>query len=72
MTSPDEESIDDPTRAQMGDLLPGGYRVVRKFGEGSCAIALLVERGGQDFVMKVANSPENNSRIKDEAEVLRK
>ena len=72
MTSPDEESIDDPTCAQMGDLLPGGYRVIRKFGEGSCAIALLVERGGHDFVMKVANSPENNSRIKDEADVLRK
>lgn len=72
MTSPDEESIDDPTRAQMGDLLPGGYRVIRKFGEGSCAIAWLVERGEQKFVMKVANSPENNSRIKDEADVLRK
>ena len=72
LTSPDEESIDDPTRAQRGDQLPGGFRVIRRLGEGSCSIALLVERGGQDFVMKVANSPENNSRLKDEADVLRK
>ena len=72
LTSPDDEYVDDPTRAQMGDQLPGGYRVIRRLGEGSSSIAFLVERGGQDFVMKVANSPENNSRLKDEADVLRK
>lgn len=27
-TTPDHDYVEDPTRAQIGDLLPGGYRVV--------------------------------------------
>ncbi len=72
LTSPDHEYVGDPTRAQMGDLLPGGYRVVRKLGEGGCSVALLVERDGQDFVLKVASQPEHNERLRGEADVLSK
>lgn len=72
LTTPEHDYIDDPSRAQIGDLLPGGYSVVRRLGQGACSVALLVERDGQDFVLKVANDPENNARVKDEADLLSK
>ncbi|QDU98788.1 Serine/threonine-protein kinase PknA [Lignipirellula cremea] len=72
LTTPEHDYIDDPARAQQGDLLPGGYSVVRRLGQGSTSVALLVERDGQDFVLKVANDPENNDRVKDEADLLSK
>ena len=62
----------DPEKAQKGDLLPGGFTVIRRLGHGACSIALLVERGGQDYVLKAANDPEQNDRIQNEAEVLQK
>lgn len=72
LTTPEHEYGDDPTRAATGDVLPGGYRVVRRIGQGSTSVALLVEQNDQDFVLKVANSPEQNSRIQDEAGILAK
>ncbi|MFO0264557.1 MAG: BREX system serine/threonine kinase PglW, partial [Planctomycetota bacterium] len=70
--SPDHDYIDDPDRAQIGDLLPGGFTVVRRLGQGSCSLALLVEYQDQEFVLKIANHPDNNSRLEDEADVLQK
>ena len=72
LTEPEHDYIDDPSRAQIGDLLPGGYTVVRRLGQGGCSVALLVERDGQDFVLKVANDPGQNDRVADEADVLSK
>ena len=72
LTEPEHDYIDDPSRAQIGDLLPGGYTVVRRLGQGGCSVALLVERDGQDFVLKVANDPDQNDRVADEADVLSK
>ena len=72
LTDPEYDSVEDPTRAQKGDLLPGGYSVVRRLGQGGCSVALLVELDGQDFVLKVANDPEQNDRVMDEADVLSK
>jgi len=72
LTTPEYEYLDDPSRAQIGDLLPGGYMVVRRLGQGACSVALLVERNGQDFVLKVASSPDHNARVKDEADLLSK
>lgn len=72
LSSPEQDDIDDPQDAQAGAILPGGYKVVRELGKGACSVALLVERDGQDYVLKVANSLDNNSRIKDEADVLSK
>ncbi len=72
LTEPEHDYIDDPSRAQIGDLLPGGYTVVRRLGQGGCSVALLVERDGQDYVLKVANDPGQNDRVADEADVLSK
>ena len=72
LTTPEHDYIDEPSRAQIGDLLPGGYSVVRRLGQGACSVALLVERDRQDFVLKVASDPEHNARLQDEADLLSK
>jgi serine/threonine protein kinase len=72
LTAPEYEFVDDPTRAQKGDILPGNYNVVKRLGQGACSVALLVEKGGQEYVLKVASDTEQNPRLKDEAEVLAK
>ncbi len=72
LTTPDHDFVDDPNRAQIGDVLPGNLKVLRRLGQGACSVALLVERDGKDFVAKVANAPENNARLADEVDVLAK
>ena len=72
LTTPADDSIDDPNRAQKGDRLPGNFTVLKRLGQGASSIAFLVERAGQEFVLKVASDPEHNVRLKDEAEVLHK
>ena len=72
LTTPEHDYVEDPTRAQQGDLLSGGYRVVRRLGQGACSVVFLVEREGQDYVLKVASDPQHNGRLKDEAEVMGK
>ena len=72
LTTPDHDFVDDPNRATIGDLLPGNLKVVRRLGQGACSVAFLVERAGKEFVLKAANSPEHNARLKDEADVLGK
>jgi serine/threonine protein kinase len=72
LTAPEHQDIVDPTQAQKGDLLPGGFTVKKRLGQGACSIALLVERAGIDYVLKAASDPEQNTRISDEAEVLQK
>ena len=42
----------------------------RRLGKGATALALLVERDGQEHVLKVALSPEHNDRLHAEADVL--
>ena len=72
-TTPELETFaDDPTRAKKDDQLPGGFRVVRRLGQGGCSVVLLVEKEGEQFVLKVASEPHHNSRLRDEAEVLKK
>lgn len=72
LTQPDEQLVTNPNDAKQGDLLPGGFTVRRRLGTGACSIALLVEREGQDYVLKVASAPEHNRRLQEEAEVLAK
>ena len=72
-TSPDQENfVEDPSRARKDDVLPENFRVVRRLGQGSCSVVLLVEKDGQEFVLKAASDPEHNARLKDEAEILDK
>jgi serine/threonine protein kinase len=72
LTAPDQEYVEDPALAKAGDLLPGGYKVNRRIGQGACSIVLLVEREGKEYVLKVASDPQHNNRLKDEADVLQK
>ncbi|ETW94678.1 MAG: hypothetical protein ETSY1_33780, partial [Candidatus Entotheonella factor] len=71
LTKPDHEWIDDPARAQKGDVLPGNFKVLKRLGQGACAVALLVQRDGNELVLKVASAFEHNQRLKDEGEVLK-
>jgi hypothetical protein len=63
--------VTNPNQAQQGDRLPGGLTVMKRLGQGACAIAMLVEREGQEFVLKVANDGSHNARLEDEIEVPR-
>jgi serine/threonine protein kinase len=71
LTAPEHQYLTDPSQAQKGDLLPGHLRVLKRLGQGACSVAFLVERDGQDFVLKAASDPDQNARIRDEADVLR-
>lgn len=59
-----------PEHAAKGDPL-GPHTVIRRLGRGSTAIAFLVE-GSPELVVKVANDPERNPRLRDEGEILAK
>lgn len=63
--------VEDPTQAQQEDLLSGNLVVLKRLGQGATSVALLVERDGQEFVLKVANDLDNNPRLRSEAETLR-
>ena len=72
-TTPELETfVEDPNRAKKDDQLPGGFRVIRRLGQGGCSVVLLVEKDGEEFVLKAASDPDNNSRLRDEAETLEK
>lgn len=71
LTAPEHEYVTDPGQAQKGDLLPGHFTVTRRLGQGACSIAFLVERAGAEYVLKAANDPEQNGRVRDEADVLK-
>ena len=72
LTAPEVRSRPDPLEARPGDELEHGLAVKRRLGRGSTALALLVERGGREQVLKVALSSEDNGRLEAEAEVLRR
>jgi serine/threonine protein kinase len=72
LTAPDHDFVTDPRQATKGDTLPGDLTVLRRLGQGACSIVLLVDREGQEFVLKAASDPEHSARIRDEAEVLEK
>lgn len=72
-TTPDQDSfVTDPGRARGGDLLPENLRVVRRLGQGACSVVLLVERDGEELILKAASDPDHNQRLRDEAAVLEK
>ncbi len=72
VNTPDYDYLDNPLDAQAGDLLPNGFKVVRRLGQGSTSIAMLVERDGERFVLKTAMSPEHNDRIETERAAIEK
>lgn len=73
LTTPsDDEEVRNPLDARGGDKLPGGFSVKRRLGKGSSATAFLVEKDGREVVLKLANGPEKNDRIRAEGETLKK
>lgn len=72
LTTPSNQLVGDPTHAKPGDVLPGGFHVVRKLGVGSTAIAFLVNKENREYVLKVAVDTDHNDRVRDEGEVLQK
>ena len=60
----------NPTEARKGDFLPGGLQVVQPLGKGACSVVFLVDYQGQSRVLKIASTPDHNSRLTKEGEVL--
>jgi len=62
----------DPLAAHQGDQLDGGWKVERRLGSGSTAVALLCRRPGDTApeVLKVAKDEDHAERLRDEARVL--
>ena len=72
MTRPEEAAPLNPTEARAGDVLPGGYKIKKRVGQGSVSVAFLVEtKDGRELVLKVASSPDHNDRIRQEGAVLK-
>ena len=72
LTTPDSEARQNPIEAKSGDRLPGGFVVKERLGQGSTAVAFLVERGGRQSVLKLASKPDHNSRLRAEFETLKR
>src|SRR4029450_9674483 len=61
-TSALEEAV-NPLEARAEDRLAGGFVVKKRLGTGSTSVALLVQRDGQEGVLKVALDPSLNMRV---------
>ncbi|MER5337842.1 BREX system serine/threonine kinase PglW [Micromonospora sp. NPDC002717] len=66
----------DPLEAAPGTVLDGRFRLVRRLGQGSTAVGLLVQdlhvEGNGECVLKVALDDTAATRLDDEAEALRR
>jgi serine/threonine protein kinase len=62
----------NPLEATKGDHLDGGFTVVKRLGGGSVAVVLLVEREGEQMVLKVSRKSEYNARLRSEYETLKR
>jgi serine/threonine protein kinase len=71
LTAPEPDESTHPLDARTGDHLEGGFVVKRRLGKGSTSVALLVERNGQEGVLKVALDTSQNQRLMAEGEVLK-
>lgn len=60
----------EPLVARKGDELEGGFKVQEVLGTGSTARALLVERDGRHYALKVALDRECEDRLEAESRVL--
>ncbi len=72
LTAPDPKPAVDPTEAKAGDLLEGRFQVLRCLGRGSSAVVFLVSGQDGEQVLKLALTPELNSRLAAEAALLKK
>lgn len=79
LTAPDDPeeyendlNATDPVNASKGDQLDGGWKVTKRLGMGSTAVALLCARAGstEPDVLKVAKDEDFAERLRDEARAL--
>jgi hypothetical protein len=64
------EEVVNPLEARAEDRLAGGFVVKKRLGTGSTSVALLVQRNGQEGVLKVALDPGLNARVREEGHLL--
>jgi serine/threonine protein kinase len=72
LTDPGGRAAVDPADARPGDPLEGGFRVERFLGRGATGVALLARLGDDEVVLKVARTPEDESRLRAEGEAIQK
>jgi serine/threonine protein kinase len=72
LTDPGAHAATDPSEARPGDRIEGGFEVVRFLGQGATGVALLARRGDEEVVLKVSRTPDDDARLREEAEALRK
>ena len=72
LTAPESQTQVDPVNAKRGDRLEHGFVVERILGRGSTAVALLAQKDGEEYVLKVARDQDHNARLREEGEVLKK
>lgn len=70
LTAAEATTVENPSDAKKGDRLPGNLEVLKRLGQGASAVGYWVKRDDQDFVLKVANDPDHNNRLRDEADAL--
>ncbi len=70
LARPDTERVHSPTEALEGDTFEGGLTVKKRLGKGASSVVFLVDYQGQEYVLKVAENPEHNARLRDEAKTL--
>lgn len=69
---PGEEYVSDHLEAKTGDRFREGFLVKSRLGKGSTSVVFLVERNGQEQVLKLALNEETDAQVRAEAEVLRR
>ncbi|MBK5938353.1 BREX system serine/threonine kinase PglW [Halochromatium roseum] len=72
LTRPESERRSDPAAARPGDTFEGGIRVSKRLGRGASSVTFVVEHQGQQRVLKLAATPEHNTRLRQEGETLHK
>lgn len=70
LTTPEPQLGAKPADAKQGDLLTGGFKVLRRLGSGSTCHALSVQLGEQTGVLKIAKDASFNDRLRVEAATL--
>ncbi len=72
LTRPDDDAIPDLLTAGKGASVPDGWVVKRVLGKGSTARALLMVKGGQEQVYKVALTDAAKTRLDHESALLKR
>jgi len=70
LTHAEGEVPASPNEAQPDQLLAEGVRVVKRLGKGASSVVFLVDYHGQERVLKLAVTPDHNTRLLQEANTL--